>query len=191
MSLSKLLYGPSIRLTALTRDDVPTMIRWHHDSEFARLFDSNPAYPKTEDMLNQWLDRRQKASDAFIFAIRLLDDDGLLGVVEIDGIEWTNQVGWMSIGLGDSPNWGKGYGNEATRLVLGFAFNELNLHRVQLTVFDYNQRAINMYEKLGFQREGVYREFLQRDGRRFDMYLYGLLRHEWDAREKGRGSSGL
>jgi RimJ/RimL family protein N-acetyltransferase len=94
----------------------------------------------------------------------------------------------MSIGLGDSANWGKGYGNEATRLALGFAFNELNLHRVQLTVFDYNSRAIHLYEKLGFQQEGIYREFLQRDGRRFDMYLYGLLRHEWEARERGRSN---
>ena len=94
----------------------------------------------------------------------------------------------MSIGLGDSANWGKGYGNEATRLALGFAFNELNLHRVQLTVFDYNSRAIHLYEKLGFQQEGIYREFLQRDGRRFDMYLYGLLGHEWEARERGRSN---
>ena len=161
MSLSKFLYGPKIRLTALARDGLPTMVRWYHDPEFARLLDSSPAYPKTEDMLTQWLEGRQKASDAFIFAIRLLDDDGLLGTVELSGIEWTNQVGWVSIGLGDSANWGKGYGNEATRLTLTFAFSELNLHRVQLTVFNYNQRAINLYQKLGFQREGVYREFLK------------------------------
>ena len=94
----------------------------------------------------------------------------------------------MSIGLGDSANWGKRYGNEATRLALGFASNELHLHRVQLTVFDYNPRAIHLYEKLGFQQEGIYREFLQRDGRRFDMYLYGLLGHEWEARERGRSN---
>jgi len=63
MSLSKLLYGPNIRITALTNDDRPTMIRWSHDSEFARLLDSNPACPKTESMLAQWLEENQKASD--------------------------------------------------------------------------------------------------------------------------------
>ncbi len=52
---------------------------------------------------------------------------------------------------------------------------------MQLTVFSYNTRAIALYEKLGFQREGVYREFIQRDGARYDMYLYGLLRCEWKA----------
>jgi RimJ/RimL family protein N-acetyltransferase len=65
------------------------------------------------------------------------------------------------------------------RLALDYAFSELNLHRVQLTVFAYNARAIALYEKLGFVREGVYREFLHRDGVRYDMYLYGLLRREW------------
>ena len=68
-------------------------------------------------------------------------------------------------------------------LILRFAFNELNLHRVQLTVFEYNDRAVAVYERLGFQREGVYREALYRDGVRYDMYLYGLLRREWEAQQ--------
>jgi RimJ/RimL family protein N-acetyltransferase len=51
-------------------------------------------------------------------------------------------------------------------------------------VFSYNDRAIALYEKLGFQREGVYREFLQRDGERHDMYLYGLLHREWQELQK-------
>jgi RimJ/RimL family protein N-acetyltransferase len=70
-------------------------------------------------------------------------------------------------------------------LLLDFAFNEINLHRVFLTVFSYNQRAIRLYEKLGFQREGIYREHLQRDGQRFDMLHYGILRREWAARRSG------
>ena len=51
MSLSKLLYGPNLRLTALDRADVPAMIRWQDNPELARLLDSSPAYPKTEDVL--------------------------------------------------------------------------------------------------------------------------------------------
>jgi RimJ/RimL family protein N-acetyltransferase len=60
----------------------------------------------------------------------------------------------------------------------------MNLHRLQLTVLDYNARAIAMYERLGFQREGTYRELGLRDGRRYDMHLYGLLRPEWEAHHK-------
>jgi RimJ/RimL family protein N-acetyltransferase len=70
-------------------------------------------------------------------------------------------------------------------LILRFAFHELNLHRVQLTVFEYNARAIALYERLGFRREGTYRETLLRDGKRFDMYLYGMLSHEWAELQSG------
>jgi RimJ/RimL family protein N-acetyltransferase len=69
-------------------------------------------------------------------------------------------------------------------LALRFAFDELNLHRLQLTAFSYNERAVALYEKLGFRQEGVFREFLQRDGRRHDMILFGLLRHEWEQRSR-------
>ena len=86
----------------------------------------------------------------------------------------------LSIGIGDQSNRGKGYGSEAMRLIIDYAFFELNLHRIQLTVFDYNQQAIALYERLGFQREGVFREFGQRDGKRYDMYLYGILYEEWE-----------
>jgi RimJ/RimL family protein N-acetyltransferase len=86
----------------------------------------------------------------------------------------------MSYCIGDPANRGQGYGYEATQLALAFAFHELNLHRVTLTVFDYNQPSIALAEKLGFRREGVFREFLQRDGQRHNMILFGLLRHEWE-----------
>jgi RimJ/RimL family protein N-acetyltransferase len=62
---------------------------------------------------------------------------------------------------------------------LNYAFSELNMHRIQLTVFSYNERAIALYERLGFRREGTHREQILRDGKRYDMYLYGLLRREW------------
>ena len=182
MAPSTLLRGSRVRLTALTQDDLPTVAEWHQNAEFLRLLDALPAYPKTETSLAQWLDDTDKATDTFLFAIRSLDSDTPIGYVELDGILWIHRVSGVSIAIGEAQHWGKGYGSEAMQLVLRFAFDELNLHRVQLTVFSYNERAIALYEKLGFQREGVYREHLQRDGRRYDMYLYGLLRSEWENR---------
>ena len=182
MTSSTLLRGSRVRLTALTQSDLPTIVQWHQNPEFLRLFDALPAYPKTERVLTQWLDDTHKSTDTFLFAIRSLDNDELIGYVELDGILWTHQVSGVSIAIGETKHQGQGYGYEAMQLVLRFAFDELNLHRVQLTVFSYNKRAITLYEKLGFQREGVHREHLQRDGRRDDMYLYGLLRSEWEDR---------
>ena len=180
MTPSTLLRGSRVRLTALTQSDLPTVIQWHQNPEFLRLFDALPAYPKTETAVAQWIDDTNKVTDAFLFAIRPLDSDELIGYLELDGILWTHRVSGVSIAIGEAKQWGKGYGYEVMQLVLRFAFDELNLHRVQLTVFCYNERAIALYEKLGFQREGVHREHLQRDGKRYDMYLYGLLRSEWE-----------
>jgi RimJ/RimL family protein N-acetyltransferase len=179
MLASNLLQGSRVRLTALTSDDLPTIARWHQDAGFARLFDARPAVPKTIGTLDNWLDEYSRTNNGFVFAIRPLGEETLIGFIEIEGIMWAHQHAWISIAIGDSAHQGRGYGGEALGLALRFAFHELNLHRVQLTVFSYNLRAIALYEKLGFVREGVYREHLQRDGKRYDMYLYGLLRNEW------------
>ncbi|MBW4486398.1 MAG: GNAT family N-acetyltransferase [Trichocoleus desertorum ATA4-8-CV12] len=183
------LSGDRVRLTSWMPQDLPALARWYQQSDFLRLLDAQPAYPYSETFLGQWLEERQKSNQAFIFAVRpaspaapvVTTDDTLLGYVELDGILWNHQVSWISIAIGEE-HWGQGYGSAAMQLALTFAFEELNLHRIQLTVFSYNDRAIALYEKLGFQREGVYREFVHRSGDRYDMYLYGLLRPEWKAR---------
>jgi len=176
-----LLAGTVLRLTALRPADLPIMAAWYNDAGFLRLYDARPAYPKSEETLREELDEGRKKSDAFVFAARLLDGDELIGFVELDGILWPHRVGWLGLGIGERANWGKGYGREMLALALRFAFAELNLHRVQLTVFSYNTRAIALYEKAGFHREGTFRQFMQRDGQWCDMYLYGLLAEEWGA----------
>lgn len=182
-----LLTGPQLRLTNCTAADLPTIAGWQQDDAFLRLYDARPAYPRSEAVLSDWLATATRATDAFVFAIRLHaggqpPPGTLIGLLELDGILWTHQISWLSITIGAVEHRGHGYGTEALRLALAFAFGELNLHRVQLTVFAYNTPAIALYEKLGFQREGVYREFIHRDDQRSDMYLYGLLAREWRAR---------
>jgi len=181
MTISRLLRGDRVRLTALNTRDLPTLVHWFEDAEFMRLYDTRPACPKSEAELTRWLEKLQKAKNDFAFAVRPLNSKDLIGYVELDGILWPHGVCGFSIAIGDRANWGQGYGYEAARLALAFAFGEINLYRVTATVFGYNERSIALFEKLGFQREGAYREFLQRDGRRYDMLLYGLLRHEWGA----------
>ena len=142
MLASNLLQGSRVRLTALTSDDLPTIAGWHQNAGFARLFDARPAAPKTIGVLDNWLDEYNRANNGFVFAIRPLGEETLIGYIEIEGIMWAHRHAWLSIAIGDSAHQGRGYGAEALRLALRFAFQELNLHRVQLTVFSYNLRAI-------------------------------------------------
>lgn len=179
--MTNLFIGERVRLTALRPGDAQTLAHWYEDGDFSRLFDAHPAYPKTESTLVKWMDSADRDRDAVALAIRLLYSDDLLGYVEIDGIQWTHGCGWLAIGIGSPSHRKKGYGTEAMQLVLRFAFHELNLHRIQLSVFSYNTAAIRLYERLGFTREGTFREYLLRDGKRHDMILYGLLAREWEA----------
>lgn len=181
MALAVLLRGTRVRLTAVTPQDLSTIARWYDDTEFLRLLDARHAAPQTTEQLTEWLNAAQKASDGFLFGIRTVADDELVGYLELDGILWNQGVAWLGIAIGNPARRGHGFGREALELALAFAFDELNLHRVQLTVFSYNAAAVALYERLGFQREGVYREALHRDGQRFDMFLYGILRPEWAA----------
>ncbi len=182
MQTTNILIGETVRLTALKTEDVDEIVPWYGDAGFMRLYDAVPANPKTAESLKQRLEERHKDPNGYFFAIRPVDGERLLGFAEIDGILWTHGAAGLSIAIGHPEQRGKGYGREAVELLLRFAFMELNLHRVQLTAFSYNERAIALYESLGFQREGTFREFLRRDGRRHDMLLYGLLQREWVAR---------
>jgi RimJ/RimL family protein N-acetyltransferase len=83
--------------------------------------------------------------------------------------------------IGERDYWGKGYGTDALRVLLRYAFDELNLHRVSLSVLEGNERAMRSYQKCGFRYEGRQRQVWAYDGRRWDEIYMGLLRDEWHA----------
>ncbi len=173
-----MLSGKQLKLGPLREKDIEVLTRWYEDVEFLRFYDFHPAVPKSREQLNDIY--KTGGSDEFIpLAVRKTENDELIGLVEIDGISYSNRFAWISIGLGVEAERGKGYGFEALSMAINFAFNELNLERLQLNVISYNAAGIKLYEKLGFKKEGVYREAVLRDGVRSDLLLYGLLRREW------------
>jgi RimJ/RimL family protein N-acetyltransferase len=85
------------------------------------------------------------------------------------------------ISIGEADAWGQGYGTEATQMMLELAFERIGLHRVGLSVFSFNERAIRSYRKAGFRLEGRAREAIVRDGEPFDELGMGILASEWRA----------
>lgn len=159
--------------------------KWGRDSEFVRLLDTDPARLLSVDKYKEWFEKdlvEQQKNDELFFLIRTLEEDLTIGLIGLDGIQWVHGDAWVGIGLGEREYWGKGYGTDAMRILLRYAFEELNLHRLSLSVFEYNSRAIRSYENAGFVIEGRARQFLNRDGRRYDMIFMGILRHEWKER---------
>jgi RimJ/RimL family protein N-acetyltransferase len=121
--------------------------------------------------------------DDYVFAFEgLIEGQWVpLGNVGLHDIDWKNSSATFGIFLGEKQFWGQGYGTEATRLMLRFAFHTLNLHRVELEVFEFNPRAIRAYEKAGFRLEGTRRESFFQDGRYWNAHRMGVLREELEA----------
>jgi RimJ/RimL family protein N-acetyltransferase len=185
MILGKELWrGTRVCLGVMGRDDIPRIASWYQDAEFLRLFDSALALPKSEEQVAKMFEEWQKADTTLIFAVRLTDTGELVGMIHLDGIERQHGVAGIAIGLGPDY-WDQGLGTEAMELLMRYAFMEMNLYRLHLTVFEYNLRAQAVYRKLGFQHEGTLRQFLARDGRRWDMYIMGILADEWRTQNHG------
>jgi RimJ/RimL family protein N-acetyltransferase len=180
--MTNLLTGNRVRLTAINAEkDAEIMARWFHDSEYSQLFDLVAARVFSTKQVKEFAEKEMEPEkpNTFHFAIRALADDRLVGTTDLSIISWTNGDGWVGVGIGERALWGKGYGTDALRVLLRFAFTELNLHRVSLEVFEYNPRAIRAYEKCGFVIEGRARNALNHNGRRWDELFMGVLREDW------------
>jgi RimJ/RimL family protein N-acetyltransferase len=178
------------QLVRLSSEDPQTLAqafaRWNQNSEYFRLLDSDPAHLWSANKFKEFLEKDLESSlpANLLFSIRTLDADKLIGFIALDGINWTDRDSYVAIGIGEPDFWGRGCGTDAMRLMLRYAFTELNLHRISLNVYAYNQRGIRSYEKCGFKHEGCIREFVLRDGRRSDMLHMGILRSEWESQSK-------
>jgi len=177
-----LFQGEKVRLAAIDPKLMGKIFaRWWQNADYARLLDSDPPRLFSAKASEKWLEKSlvDEESNEIMLAIYTLKGDRVIGFIGFDGISWTHGDTWVGIGLGESKYWGQGYGTDAMRIMLRYAFTELNLHRVTLNVFGYNERAIRSYEKVGFQFEGRERGALNRDGRRWDIIYMGILKAGW------------
>lgn len=156
--------------------------RWGRNSEWWRLMGSMAAQSFSLRNHKEWLEKMyEKEQDRnFFFQIQTLEGDRLIGDIGLDGVQWNHGDTFVGIAIGEPEFWGHGYGSDAMRIILRYAFTELNLHRVSLNVFEYNPRAIRSYEKVGFKHEGRMRQALNREGRYWDIVYMGILKSEWE-----------
>lgn len=169
--------GQLLRLAAPIEADQAKFAAWTQDDSYLRLLDDDPIKPLSKASFANFAEA--SGDDNFYFHLRTLSDDIVIGFVVLFNIKWSNQSAVMAIGIGDKAYRGKGYGQDALKLLLNYAFNELNLHRVGLTVMSYNTDAIKAYERVGFVLEGTQRQAIQRQGKRYDLLTFGILRDEF------------
>ena len=180
MLSTNLLKGDRVELVALEPErDSKLWAEWRQNSEFTRLLDDAPATLYSRKANKEWMEKHLEDFLEFEFMIRPLDQTEPIGFVGLEGNIRFHQDAFIGIGLGNPANWGKGYGTESMNLILRYAFLELNLHRVSLNVFGYNERAIRSYQKNGFVIEGKAINAIERDSKFWDVYYMGILKREW------------
>ncbi|MFZ2489767.1 MAG: GNAT family protein [Anaerolineae bacterium] len=174
-----MIYGNGVRLRALERSDVPIMTSWFNNPEVrSYLLMHEPMSLAKEE---GWFEALLASSNDFVYGIEAQVGDKwvYIGNTGLHRVDWVHRSAVFGIVIGEQAYWGKGYGTAATRALVGFAFNTLNLHRVQLDVFDFNVRARRAYEKVGFRLEGTRRQALFHDGAYHDEHLMAILSTEF------------
>jgi RimJ/RimL family protein N-acetyltransferase len=173
--------GPSVVLKRHTRDNLPDFLRWYQDPEVARLtrYQDGPMRP---DEIERFFMMRALGPDTLAMGIHVRATGRLIGSCAFSQLDADNGSVLFHITIGEHDAWGRGYGSEATGLMVEHAFTSLGLHRVALSVFAFNERAIRAYQRVGFVDEGRSREAIWRDGRWWDELHMSVLEPEWRAR---------
>ncbi|MGZ9586096.1 GNAT family N-acetyltransferase [Paenibacillus marinisediminis] len=172
--------GNRIRLREYRMDDLKHIRKWVNDGEVtAGLHDMflRPHAEKTTEAFIQDMMSSNPNLQAYIIADR--ETEAYIGQIDMS-VDWKNRTGTIGISIGVKDQQGKGIGEEAIRLLMAVAYEQLGLHRIQLDVYSYNERAYRCYKRCGFIEEGRMRERLYRNGQRHDIVSMGILKREYD-----------
>ena len=183
-----MLKGERVVLRALERADLPRLCEFNNDVMVELSGGGDPPIPQSLARLEAEFDERVRhgGRDGAVFAIEAAGTFiGQCGLRQGGVIDTTAQTYELGISIGDKSYWGKGYGRDAVRVLLDYAFRLRNAHKVWLNVNAPNERAIRAYRACGFVEEGRLREQVWGDGQYADLVYMGILREEWKARAAG------
>jgi [ribosomal protein S5]-alanine N-acetyltransferase len=177
------LIANRIYLRPVEREDASTILPWINDPEirpFIRRYRPMNLAAETE-----FIYRLNNDEATVVLVIALKDGDLPIGVTGLHGIEPRNRSAEFGITIGEKAYWSQGYGTEATQAIIDYGFGTLNLNRIVLHVYEYNQRGIKCYDKIGFRKEGILRQEHYHDGRFWDTLVMSMLHAEWDQQKSG------
>lgn len=178
--MHNLFAGQQIRLRALEPGDAETLFQHLRDTEISRR-DARIRWPRSLTDIRRSLESPDESKrDDKGLVIETLDGQ-LVGGLDVQMTDPTNGTFSIGIGLSDRSAWGKGYAKEAMLLVLRYMFHERRYQKCNIGVYAFNERALGLYQRLGFQHEGRIRRHYFSGGMYHDEILLGMTREEFDA----------
>ena len=175
-----MLKGERITLGPVKKEYIESYLKWFNDPEITQ--NLNMFRPFTRMMEEDWIENLKNRDDTIVFAIIIPDENNvekLIGNCGIHAIDWKNRVAEVGITIGEKKYQSKGYGTEAMEVLLEYGFKTVNLNRIQLRVYEFNSRAINSYNKIGFIEEGRMRQAIFINGDYHDVIFMSILQEEW------------
>jgi RimJ/RimL family protein N-acetyltransferase len=165
----------------LTKADIDKTLAWHNQPAIKDLYSSHP-FPVNREMEARWYENILYSNfPTTVLGVEHIEDGVLIGIVLLKGIHQIHRHCEFAIYLGEEAYKGRGLSKEATREALSFAFNQLGLQRVYLHVLEHNEIALKLYQRLGFQQEGVLRQHVYKNGAFRNELILSMLRAEFDA----------
>lgn len=177
-----MIIGDQIRFRGIEKEDLPSFVRWLNDPEVKQGL--SLLYPLSLAEEEEWFAAMlKKTPRERPMAIEIQPDPQkdiwiFVGNCGLFNIDWENRSAEIGIHIGEKGYWDQGFGTKAMRLLLKHGFDNMNLHRIYLRVYESNHRAIRSYEKAGFILEGKLREAQYIDGSYVDVLLMSVLRPE-------------
>ena len=178
MKYFKKLVGQKCYLSPVNPDDVEIFTAWLNDLEVTRNLNLGT---QNVTLVTEKAALERLAKDGHVYSIIDVETDALIGNVGLTGIDHVNGLCGIGIFIGDKEYWGRGYGAEAMRLLLGYAFDYLNMNNIMLNVYEFNERAYACYIRVGFKEIGRRRKAICREGRFHDHIFMDILAEEFRA----------
>ena len=174
-----MLRGTLVGLGPLDRRHIPLYLRWMNDPEVTRGLGRGGPY--TREMEERWFERASTSENDVHFTIYEMESLRPIGTASLGSISRHQASATFGISIGEKSCWNRGYGTEATRLTLDYAFNVLSLQNVMLAVYSFNPRAQRAYEKAGFRVIGRHRQVIPLAGERYDEILMDAIPQEFES----------
>ncbi|WP_042455031.1 GNAT family N-acetyltransferase [Neobacillus dielmonensis] len=173
----RFLEGQQVYLRPISLEDTDFYFSKLYDPETRKLTGTQLCY--TIEQIYQYIERKGQDSSSLLLLICVKESDQVIGDIALQDIDHYNRNANIRISIDVKESRGKGYGSEAMKLLLDYGFGIVNLHRIELNVFAYNEVAFSVYKKLGFKQEGVQRDALFYDHQYHDSITMSILENEF------------
>lgn len=173
-----MIKGKRVLLRAIEDNDISSIVDWRNDPEIYKFFYEHEPLSLTAQKI--WLEKHMSHQDERMWIIEVIDSSSAVGTVGLVDIDWRNRKAeWGRFFIGSPLYYGKGYGSEVEAIILRYFFDHMNMNRLQCTVFTDNTNVIDLHNKFGFKQEGLYKQYIFKDGVYHDVVYLAMLREDY------------